>query len=138
MKYRWKGIDCTLMVRAWSAVREALAKVSSSTKTALVRRSFWRDSRFDAISVRFVIAPFHRSLPPLPPFSSMLTRTASTHTAFFLYTSAIPTLHFLFSSFHFISFAFLTALMVKVKRNAKQQLSWVKSLLLTLINSSLT
>jgi len=54
----------SLMERAWSAVREALEKVSSSTKTALVRRSFWRDSRFDDISVRFVIAPLHRS-----PFS---------------------------------------------------------------------
>ncbi|RDX74367.1 hypothetical protein CR513_45887 [Mucuna pruriens] len=52
------------MERAWSAAREALEKVSSSTKTAFVRRSFWRDSRLEAISVRFVIAPLHRS-----PFS---------------------------------------------------------------------
>lgn len=57
----------SLMERAWSAVREALEKVSSSTKTALVRRSFWRDSRFDDISVRFVIAPLHRSPFSLSP-----------------------------------------------------------------------
>jgi hypothetical protein len=58
----------TLMVRACSELREALAKVSSSTKTAFLRSSFWSDSRFEAISVRLVVAPLHLSLPL--PFSS--------------------------------------------------------------------
>ena len=53
----------TLMVRACSELREALAKVSSSTKTAFLRSSFWSDSRFEAISVRLVMAPLHLSLP---------------------------------------------------------------------------
>lgn len=57
------------MVRACSAVREARAKVSSSTKTAFFKRSLWRDSRFEDISVRFAIAPPHLSLPF--PFSSI-------------------------------------------------------------------
>lgn len=51
------------MVRACSELREALAKVSSSTKTAFLRSSFWSDSRFEAISVRLVMAPLHLSLP---------------------------------------------------------------------------
>jgi hypothetical protein len=58
----------TLMVRACSELREALANVSSSTKTAFLRSSFWSDSRFEAISVRLVVAPLHLSLPL--PFSS--------------------------------------------------------------------
>ena len=61
----------SLMERAWSAAREALEKVSSSTKTALVRRSFWRESRLEAISVRFVIAPLHRSPFSLSPIVSL-------------------------------------------------------------------
>lgn len=60
----------TLMVLACSEVREALAKVSSSTKTAFLRRSFWRDSKLEVISVRFAMAPLHRSsLPMFFPFS---------------------------------------------------------------------
>lgn len=57
------------MVRACSAVREARAKVSSSTKTAFFRRSFWRDSKLEDISVRFVMAAVHLSSPF--PFSSI-------------------------------------------------------------------
>ena len=60
----------TLIVRACSEVREALEKVSSSTKTAFLTSNFWRESRFDVISVRLSTAPFHlSSLPPLLPFS---------------------------------------------------------------------
>lgn len=60
-------LSLTLMVRACSETREALEKVSSSTKTAFLRRSFWRESRLDAISVMFSNDPFHLSslLPPI-------------------------------------------------------------------------
>lgn len=63
------------MVRACSAVREARAKVSSSTKTAFFRRSFWRDSKLEDISVRFVMAAVHLSSPF--PFSSIVIFSTS-------------------------------------------------------------
>ena len=62
-------IEQTLMIRACSELREALAKVSSSTKTAFLRRSFCRDSRLEVISERLPMAALHLSLPF--PFSSI-------------------------------------------------------------------
>ena len=75
-KMKWNIEWRTLMVRACSELREALAKVSSSTKTALFRSSFWSDSRFEAISVRLVMAPLHLSLPlPLSSIAIFSHRT---------------------------------------------------------------
>lgn len=72
------------MVRACSEVREALAKVSSSTNTALLRSSFWRESRFEAISVRFAMAPLHLSSLPLPLISFSFSFSCSISIVFCL------------------------------------------------------
>lgn len=60
------------MVRACSEQSEALAKVSSSTKTAFLRSSFWSDSKLKDISVRLLMAPFHLSFPF--PLSSIFSQ----------------------------------------------------------------
>jgi hypothetical protein len=51
----------TLMVRAWSAAREALEKMSSSTKTAFRPSIFCSASTLAPSSPRFPIAALHRS-----------------------------------------------------------------------------
>jgi hypothetical protein len=53
------------MLRAWSAARDALEKMSSSTKTAFRASSFCSDSTLAPSSPRFPIAELHRS-PPAP------------------------------------------------------------------------
>lgn len=52
------------MVLDCSELREALAKVSSSTKTAFLRSRLWRDSKFEDISIRLPMAPLHLSSLP--------------------------------------------------------------------------
>lgn len=54
------------MVLACSELREALLKVSSSTKTAFFKRSLLTESRLMAISDRLAIAALHLSSLPFP------------------------------------------------------------------------
>ena len=82
IKFHETKLQRTLMVRACSETREALAKVSSSTKTAFLRRSFCRESRFEAISVMFSNDPFH--LSSLPPICSSIGRIKGSLSPFLL------------------------------------------------------